>query len=723
MPPVNKQTVKAKGKRAALKVIRTVPLDSVAALPGQGGRVGQRAVLAQARSLLRETQQPDQAIRLLSRIPADQLGDDGNALIAEAFAAVDEQDRAWEYASKAAAGPKPSVEALVVALRAADRLALTEEHDALLLKATQAVPRTEGQANGLIAAFRSPDRALVDRFVANARTWKVAKNETTLAVLETETHIRNAGDDDAIVAAAIAAGRRDVAGLRAATRVLPEHRAFDELADVYRHQTNEVIAQMPPKTILAAAQRTLKAGRLEAAATLAARLMETHSKQPAARDLYNRARDQVHIARTGWPIDEAAEATHERRPRAVLSVLAQSLPHRSGGYATRSHGVLTGLRNLGWDMTAVTRLGFPYDRWPTRSTEEVDPFDVVDGVTYTRLLEPGERVYDNTPLAAYIERFSERILDEAVKHGASLIHASSFQNNGLAGLRAARKLGIPFVYEMRGLEDLMKISRDPKFGSTSAYRYMTGLELHIAQQADLTFVITEALRGEMIERGAPAERLVVLPNGVHTSQFEPREPDQDLIRELGLEGKMIVGYAGGLVDYEGLDLLLHAAAQIKKQRQDFAVIIVGDGHYEATLHKLARDLDVLDVVQFTGRVPHSEVARYLSIFQVTPFPRLPLPVCELISPIKPFESMAMGKAVISSDVAALAEIVEGDVRGLLFRKGDATDLAAKITAYLEDPELRERMGRQAREWVLAERDWSDICRIVDEAYERVLPQG
>lgn len=150
------------------------------------------------------------------------------------------------------------------------------------------------------------------------------------------------------------------------------------------------------------------------------------------------------------------------------------------------------------------------------------------------------------------------------------------------------------------------------------------------------------------------------------------------------------------------------------------MIIVGDGHYEAYLHQLARDLEVLDVVTFTGRVQHDQVARYLSIFQITPFPRLPLPVCELISPIKPFESMAMGKACISSSVAALTEIIEPDVRGLVFDKGDSSDLARQIARYLDDPELRERMGRQAREWVLAERDWSDVTKIADEAYHRLL---
>lgn len=301
----------------------------------------------------------------------------------------------------------------------------------------------------------------------------------------------------------------------------------------------------------------------------------------------------------------------------------------------------------------------------------------------------------------------------------ALIHASSFQNNGLAGLAAARRLGIPFVYEMRGLEDLMKVSRHPGFANTDAYQYLTGLENHIVANADLTFVITEALREEMIRRGGPADRIEVLPNGVNTADFEPRPRDEALQAELGLTGRTVIGYAGGLVDYEGLNLLLEAAAELKRERQDFGVVIVGDGHFEGRLRQLAVDLDVTDVVTFTGRVPHAEVPRYLSIFDITPFPRLPLPVCELISPIKPFEAMAMGKAVISSSVAALTEIVEPDVRGLVFDKGSSTDLAARLRRYLDSPELRAQLGAQARDWVLAERDWSDVVRVVDAAYARL----
>lgn len=718
MASIDKNSAKSQGKRYARAVVRRVSLDPVAALPSQGGTLGLRAVFAQARILILDSKQFDKGLRLLGRLPESALGTTGHGLRAWAHLSLGQLDEATEEARTVIAGT-PDAEALGLAMAVARRgnnPPLIREMNALAATTT---PRTTRDAERLLGWFSSKDVAEAEAFIANVNTWKVSHSTHSLELIRTETEIRGAGDEAAQRATALEVGRRSPEGFRSAVRVLGALKGWDELRDLYTTEDRASLSVVPSKTAISLARRAARSGWLDTAQVITGRMIET-SNHAGARETHAQVSNQIHIGRTGWPVDEPQERSYEPAPRAVLSVLAQSLPHRSGGYATRSHGILTGLQGLGWDMLAATRLGFPYDFWGSNTKRKVASEDVVDTMTYRRLLEPGEREYRTTPMSGYIERFASRLAEVAVEHKAGLIHASSFQNNGLAGLRAARRLGIPFVYEMRGLEDLMKISRNPDFGRTDAYRYMTGLELHIVQNADLTFVITEALRSEMIRRGGPADRIAVLPNGVHTAQFEPRQPDQELIDELGLRDKTVIGYAGGLVDYEGLDLLLIAAAELKKTRDDFAVIIVGDGHFEGQLHRMARELDVLDVVTFTGRVPHEEVARYLSIFQITPFPRLPLPVCELISPIKPFESMAMGKACISSSVAALTEIVEPDVRGLVFEKGDAVDFARQIARYLDDPELRERMGRQAREWVLAERDWSDVTKIADEAYHRLL---
>ena len=707
-------SIKSSTIRGARKLIRHTPLGPLAVLPKQGGGAGRSALAIRARHLIK-VGRPLDALRLVDRAPADSLPANLAAVRAEALWAVGRGTEALAAIRAVTGRPRVEVPALVAHFAIAGALREQDDVARLAVLATSARPRNRAESTQLAEAFTTDDPDVATAFIDHVGTWTHALPMRSLVRLD-NLLLRAQGADHEELAARVRHEALEADdGQRAILRAM-ELEDWPLLAEVLR---GRVLKPSHAARMRRLASRALKAGYLGEAAVLAESAFTSLPEQDGAREIHVDAMDRLGIVRAGWPVAPVRPRSYDVSPRATLSVLAQSLPHRSGGYATRSHGILVGLRNLGWDAEAVTRLGFPYDRWPSTSTDEVPPEDVVDGVVYRRLLEPGERAYSTTPMSSYIERFAHRIEDEATRRRAALIHASSFQNNGLAALAAARRLGIPFVYEMRGLEDLMKVSRDPRFVETDAHRYLTGLENHIVAHADLTFVITEALREEMIRRGGPADRIEVLPNGVNTADFEPRPRDEALQAELGLTGRTIIGYAGGLVDYEGLDLLLEAAAILKRERADFGVVIVGDGHFDARLRQLVVDLDVTDVVTFTGRVPHSEVPRYLSIFDITPFPRLPLPVCELISPIKPFEAMAMGKAVISSSVAALTEIVEQDVRGLVFEKGSSADLAVQLRRCLDSAELRATLGAQAREWVLAERDWSDVVTVVDAAYRRL----
>lgn len=711
----SKSSLRSSAITNARKVVRHAPLGPIAFLPSQGGGAGRAALAARARHLIK-VGRPQDALRLVDRRPADRLPSSLAAVRAEALWASGQSTEALAAIREVTSRSRVAVPALVAHAGIASALGEVDDLAEVASKACSVTPRNRDEAAQLAEAFTTEDRDVAQAFFDHAGSWTYAPPTSALIRLD-NLRRRTANATPTELDELVRSEARDATdgGERAILRA-SDLEDWVLLADVVRGRT---VRRDLAATLRRLAARALKSGHLGEAAVIAEAAFGSATGHGAARATHVEAMDKLGIVRAGWPVEPARERSYEVEPRSTLSVLAQSLPHWSGGYATRSHGILSGLRRLGWDAEAVTRLGFPYDRWPKAETKVVPDVDVVDGVTYRRLLEPGERTYSTTPMSSYIERFSHRIEAEARSRRVALIHASSFQNNGLAGLAAARRLGIPFVYEMRGLEDLMKVSRHPGFANTDAYQYLTGLENHIVANADLTFVITEALREEMIRRGGPADRIEVLPNGVNTADFEPRPRDEALQAELGLTGRTVIGYAGGLVDYEGLNLLLEAAAELKRERQDFGVVIVGDGHFEGRLRQLAVDLDVTDVVTFTGRVPHAEVPRYLSIFDITPFPRLPLPVCELISPIKPFEAMAMGKAVISSSVAALTEIVEPDVRGLVFDKGSSTDLAARLRRYLDSPELRAQLGAQARDWVLAERDWSDVVRVVDAAYARL----
>jgi glycosyltransferase involved in cell wall biosynthesis len=629
---------------------------------------------------------------------------------------------------QATAGERPDVAALVLHWRLASAAGEEVEARKILSRVVTTRPRNEAELEAAFEVLPRGSGSEIARYETALQSWGVEVDPERLREAEAESSLvdLHAEDHDAYVAAVRVVEAERTDPVRIVARVLSRRQAWDELADYVRYRRLRPVATAGPAgggefpLVRSAASRSLAAGRTSAAATIAGRVLREAPRDRMARDVFDDAADQLSVVANGWSFGAPKPTPYEPSPRATLSVLAQSLPVRSGGYATRSHGVLTGLAALGWDVAAVTRLGFPLDRSPASDTREVPPTDVVDGIAYHHLLEVGVRRYPQFPLSSYVGRFADGVVDHAVARRAALIHASSFHVNGLAAGVAAGRLGLPFLYEMRGLEDLMKISRDPSFATSERHRFLTILESAICHRADAVFVITEALRREMEGRGVPADRLVVLPNGVHVDQFSPRGRDRELEAQLGVRGKTVIGYAGGLVDYEGLDLLLDAVADLKSKRSDFHVLIVGDGNYERVLRAYADRLRLGDVVTFAGRVPHELIGRYLSLFDVAPFPRLPRPVCELISPIKPFESMAMQKAVVVSNVAALTEIVEDGVTGLVFQKGDSVDLARALERLLDLPEMRRSLGVAARDWVVAERDWSTIVQTVDTAYRAVL---
>lgn len=123
-------------------------------------------------------------------------------------------------------------------------------------------------------------------------------------------------------------------------------------------------------------------------------------------EIRDRSRDRLRILANGWPRQDigASVTRYEPAPDSVLSVLSQSLPIRAGGYATRSHGILSAVARAGWRVEAITRLGFPYDRWDADDERVVLMTDVVDGISYHRALVPEQRVYPQAPLGEYLRQ-------------------------------------------------------------------------------------------------------------------------------------------------------------------------------------------------------------------------------------------------------------------------------------------------------------------------------
>jgi len=408
----------------------------------------------------------------------------------------------------------------------------------------------------------------------------------------------------------------------------------------------------------------------------------------------------------------------------VFYLLHNSLPYNSGGYATRTHGLLTGIKKLeGYVPAGFSRPGYPTDhkKYISQALPSViPPVDVVDDIEYYRANQATRK--SSLTLEEYVEVFAGELERHGREQRVRLIHAASNYPNGLAASLAARRLGVPSVYEVRGLWEVTRMSRQKHWEHSDYCKFMAKMEAEACRHADHVITITEALKELMVERGVERSKISVVPNCVHVDLFTPTEKrDAELVAELNIApSDVVIGYIGSVVNYEGLYDLLRAGRKLLDDgTTNFKMLIVGDGAVLEGLKGLAASLNLTRNVIFTGRVPHSTVNRYYSLVDITPFPREPFMVCEIVSPLKPFEALACGKAVVVSSCAALTEIIEDGANGIVFKKGEYEDLASKLNLLINDRNLRKSLGEAGRDWVMKHRDWSNSARIVQSIYNKL----
>jgi len=401
-------------------------------------------------------------------------------------------------------------------------------------------------------------------------------------------------------------------------------------------------------------------------------------------------------------------------PRSILHVLHNSLPYRTTGSANRTQGLLAGLAGNGYTISAINPPGFPYDDVPPDKRDTIKADFEVGPVRYHNLLNGGE-VIPRFRLGEFLDVYTAGIIEQAQRDQAALIHSASNGYNGLAGTVAARTIGIPNIYEVRGLNEEGRRSRDEHYATTRQYAFAHHLETLAANEADRVIAITEGLRNTLVERGVDPAKIMVVPNGVNTERFGPLERDEALARQYGLEGKLVIGYIGSLNWYEGHDLLFEAVRRLRPRHPDMRVLIVGGGQEYEHLLALRSELGLDDIIVMTGRLPFEQVEAHYSLIDIAPITRSSSPVTESTSPLKPFEAMAMGKTVISSDVAVMKEVFNGD-NGLLYTKDDADSLESVLERVLLDESLRTRLGEGGRAWVIAERDWRTLAARVAGLY-------
>jgi PEP-CTERM/exosortase A-associated glycosyltransferase len=480
--------------------------------------------------------------------------------------------------------------------------------------------------------------------------------------------------------------------------------------------------------IINVALHLMQEGHLSLAAEAADRALQIAPSDPNVRRNRDRIVGEARVLRGAWRAPAWNDQPVVPVPGRILHVVGASAPYRQTGYTVRTQSIMRAQRAAGLDPQVVTPLGFPWRDGITTAklAEEVDgiahhrlvPFDGVGGIHYDR-----RSVMDLIP-----PRSDDRLSANAERLGTlgrslrpAVLHAASDFRNALVAQAVGRSLGVPVVYEIRGFpgETWLSQSAANQTGA-EAYQCQKERELQCAFEADRVVTLAEAMKRELIERGVPADTITVVPNAVDVEVFVPVARDAELAASLGIRAdETVLGYISSMVPYEGIRFLIDATARLVSAGHSVRTLLVGDGPEREHLERHATGLGLSEQVIFTGRVPHAEILRYYGLIDVFVVPRTADRVSQLVTPLKPYEAMAMARALVVSGVPALEEMVVVGQTGLVFRPEDAEHLAAVVEPLITSRARREELGRAARDWVCQHRTWTENGRRYRELYEEL----
>lgn len=422
----------------------------------------------------------------------------------------------------------------------------------------------------------------------------------------------------------------------------------------------------------------------------------------------------------------------------ILHIFDHSLPLHSG-YAFRSAAILAQQRALGWQTLHLTGAKHGLATAAADGTPAFAPgvtpeiasdtapdggaMETCGGWQFHRTAPP-RRWWARLPLLrqlAVVTTLAQRLLPLARAWRPDVLHAHSPVLNALAALYVGRRLGIPVLYEVRAFWEDAAADHGTAGHGSARYRLTRALESWALRRADAVTTICEGLRQELCARGLPAKHITVIPNAVEPALLTPPAGLARPVTDCSAAGP-VIGFIGSFYAYEGLALLLQAMPRLLAERPALRLLLAGGGPQETALRTLVHQLGIAAAVTFAGRVPHAQVAQLYRQIDILVYPRLPMRLTELVTPLKPLEAMAQGRLVLASDVGGHRELIEHGQTGMLFRAGDATALCQALAALLDAPDSWPLLRARARAWVAQERTWPRSVARYAGVYGRLARQ-
>lgn len=386
---------------------------------------------------------------------------------------------------------------------------------------------------------------------------------------------------------------------------------------------------------------------------------------------------------------------------------------------------LVGLIRAGHTVKCLQLYGAKVRAWDDVSKPEVFQIAPIgfSGSRLFKLIESGTRFIQRKlrlPYFAFFDAF--RFYEACIR---TLPHYQlCHEHNGLFCVGAAlasRRLNMPYV---------LTFSADPLYERALGGRPLRGIHRLVAEwesrftykQARRIICVSAAAKEHMVKTWQvdPA-KVVVLPNGVDLERFRPDYDSEKIRHEIGLTDRPVIGFVGGFQHWHGIEGLVESFAHVLREIPHARLLLVGDGRARSSIDQKIAELGLGESVIITGMVPQARVPEYLAAIDVAvlPYPHLPRELW--FSPLKLYEYMAAGKAIVASRAGQIAETLEHGYSGLLVEPGDLTALSRALVALLKNPVERDRLGCNAHRQAVEQHSWNKYVERLNEVYEECLP--
>jgi len=239
-------------------------------------------------------------------------------------------------------------------------------------------------------------------------------------------------------------------------------------------------------------------------------------------------------------------------------------------------------------------------------------------------------------------------------------------------------------------------------------------DLYLMKRVKKSVVLNEPLKEKLIERGIEEGKLEVIPNGVNVDDFNLSKEEIERVKEKYELNETTVMFSGTITPRKGVEYLVKAAEILKENNVLF--LIVGntnlDREYANKVIEYAKQRNLK--VRFTGFVPYEDLRALYSACDVFVLPSLEEGFGVVLT-----EALASGKPLVGSNVGGIPAQIKDGWNGFLVEPGNEKQLAEKIRYLIDNPEEREKMGKNSRKLAREEFDWEKIAERYLKVYEEV----